>query len=42
MSVRERVGRFKYEDEANIDREFEAISTMLEKEIKDVLERSED
>lgn len=42
MSVRERVGRFKYEDEKNIDREFEAISTMLEKEIKDVLERSED
>ena len=42
MSVRERVGRFKYEEETNIDNEFESISAMLEQEIKDVLERSED
>ncbi len=40
--VRERIGRFKYEEEANIDQEFESICAILEKEIKDVLERSED
>ncbi len=42
IQVRERIGRFKYEAEDNIDKEFEAIGAILDKEIKDVLERSED
>lgn len=40
--VRERIGRFKYEEEDNIEQEFESICAILDKEIKDVLERSED
>ena len=42
MLVRERIGRFKYESESQIDQEFESIKAILDKEIKDVLERSED
>ena len=42
MLVRERIGRFKYEKEENIDQEFASISAILDKEIKDALERSED
>lgn len=42
MLVRERIGRFKYEEETNIEQEFESISAILEKEIKDVLERSKE
>lgn len=42
MLVRERIGRFKYENENQIDQEFESIKAILDKEIKDVLERSED
>ncbi len=42
ISVRERIGRLKYEDEKNIDEEFDSISAILDKEIKDVIERSED
>ena len=42
MLVRERIGRFKYESENQIDQEFESIKAIMDKEIKDVLERSED
>ncbi len=42
IEVRERIGRFKYEPEENIDKEFELISAILDKEIGDVIERSED
>ena len=42
MLVRERIGRFKYESENQIDQEFESIKAILEKELKDVIERSED
>lgn len=42
IEVRERIGRFKYEPEDEIDKEFEAINAILDKEIKDVIERSED
>lgn len=42
MPVRERIGRFKYEEENNISSEFEAIKAILNKEIEDVIERSED
>ncbi len=42
MLVRERIGRFKYESENQIDQEFESIKAILDKEISDVLERSED
>ncbi len=42
MSVRERIGRYKYEKEANIDSEFESIEAILKNQIEDVLERSED
>ncbi len=42
MGVRERVGRFKYEEESGIDEEFESIKAILDKEIEDAVERSED
>ena len=42
MSVRERIGRMKYEEEENIESEFNSISAILKKEIEDVIERSED
>ncbi len=42
MPVRERIGRFKYEAEDKIDSEYDSISAILDKEIEDVVERSED
>ncbi len=42
MLVRERIGRLKYEEEQNVEQEFDSIGAILEQEIKDVLERSED
>ncbi len=42
MDVRERIGRFKYEEEKNIDAEYESIQAILQKEIEDVIEGSED
>lgn len=42
LGVRERVGRFKYEEESGIDEEFESIKAILDKEIDDAVERSED
>ncbi|MEE3333318.1 MAG: V-type ATP synthase subunit A [Ruminococcus sp.] len=42
IPVRERIGRYKYEPEDKIDAEFESIQAQLDKEIADVLERSED
>ena len=42
IEVRERIGRFKYEEEHNIDSEFESIRSFLDSEIADVIERSED
>lgn len=42
MLVRERIGRFKYTPETKIDEEFESINAILENEIEDVIERSED
>ena len=42
MPVRERIGRFKYEEEKNIDSEYESVKAILDKEIEDVIERSED
>ncbi|MDO5123860.1 MAG: V-type ATP synthase subunit A [Eubacteriales bacterium] len=42
LPVRERIGRFKYVEEAKTDAEFESILSQLDSEIKDVLERSED
>jgi len=42
MPVRERIGRFKYEEEDKIDSEYESIEAILKKEIEDVIERSED
>ncbi len=42
LPVRERIGRYKYEEESKIDAEFESIQSQLDSEIKDVLERSED
>ena len=42
MQVRERIGRFKYEDEEKTEQEFSSIEAILEQEIEEVLERSED
>lgn len=42
MPVRERIGRYKYEPENQIDDEFVSIQAMLDKDIKSALERSED
>ncbi len=42
LPVRERIGRYKYEEEAKIDEEFESIEALLNKDIKDALERSDD
>lgn len=42
LPVRERIGRFKYEQENNIDAEFEQIEAQLDSEIDDVLKRSDD
>ena len=42
MSVREQIGRFKYADDQKVEDEFNAIRTFLEKDIREVLERSED
>ncbi len=42
LPVRERIGRYKYESESNIEAEFESINIQLDKELKEVLERSED
>lgn len=42
IPVRERIGRYKYEDEAKIDGEFDSIEAQLDEEIADVLKRSDD
>ncbi|MBQ9460701.1 MAG: V-type ATP synthase subunit A [Clostridia bacterium] len=42
MDIRERIGRFKYVEESDIDTEFGAISAVIDQEIEDVIERSED
>ena len=42
MQVRERIGRFKYEDEEKAEQEFNSIKAIIDQEIDDVLERSED
>lgn len=42
IPVRERIGRYKYVPEADIDAEYDSIIAQLEAEIKDVLERSDD
>ncbi len=42
MQVRERIGRFKYEEEEKSDQEFNSIKAIIDQEIEDVLERSED
>ena len=42
IPVRERIGRYKYEPEDKIDNEFESIESQLDKEIEDVLKRSDD
>ena len=42
IPVRERIGRYKYEEEANIETEYDSITAILDKEIEDVIERSED
>ena len=42
MQVRERIGRFKYEDEEKTEQEFSSIEAILDQEIEEVLERSED
>ncbi len=42
IPVRERIGRYKYVPEADIDTEYDSIIAQLEAEIKDVLERSDD
>ncbi len=42
LPVRERIGRYKYEPEDKIDNEFELINAQLDKEIKEILERSDD
>ena len=42
ISVRERIGRLKYAEENRVNDEFESISAILDKEIEDVIERSED
>jgi V/A-type H+-transporting ATPase subunit A len=42
LPVRERIGRYKYQEEAKINEEFESIEAQLDSEIKDILERSDD
>lgn len=42
LPVRERIGRYKYEQESKIEEEFESIQAQLDMEIREVLERSED
>ncbi len=42
LSVRERIGRFKYVAEEKINEEFEEIEAQLDSEIADVLKRSDD
>ena len=42
IPVRERIGRFKYEEENNIDNEYESIQSQLNSDIDDVLKRSDD
>ncbi len=42
IPVRERIGRYKYEPEDKIENEFESIESQLDKEIEDVLKRSDD
>lgn len=42
LPVRERIGRYKYVPEDKVQDEFESIKALLDSEIKDVLERSED
>ena len=42
LPVRERIGRYKYVPEDKVRDEFESIKALLDSEIKDVLERSED
>lgn len=42
LPVRERIGRYKYVPEDKVRDEFELIKALLDSEIKDVLERSED
>lgn len=41
LPVRERIGRYKYEEESKINTEFDTIQTLLDAEIKEVLERSD-
>lgn len=42
IPVRERIGRYKYVPENDIEAEYDSIIAQLEAEIKDVLERSDD
>ena len=42
LPVRERIGRYKYVPEDKVRDEFESIKALLDSEIKDALERSED
>ena len=42
MQIRERIGRFKYEEEEKTEQEFNSIKAILDQEIEDVIERSED
>lgn len=42
IPVRERIGRYKYEPENKIEAEFESIQSQLDKELEDVLKRSDD
>lgn len=41
IPVRERIGRYKYESESNIDKEYDSIEAQLTSEIEDVLKRSD-
>lgn len=41
LPVREKIGRFKYIEESNIDAEYEAVSAQIEKEIKKLISQEE-
>ena len=41
MAVREKIGRFKYVTDDEIEREYEAVKEELGKEIDDVLRRED-
>lgn len=42
MPVRERIGRFKYEQEDKTENELDSINAQIDSEIKEILERSDD